>query len=54
MELFRCEQMGLFVEIQENKCEGMVSVKRMLDDFYQRRGQLSNGGMRHGRFTDWR
>lgn len=25
---------GLFVEIIENKCEGLVSVKRMLDDFY--------------------
>ncbi|MBO4741587.1 MAG: S1 RNA-binding domain-containing protein, partial [Bacteroidales bacterium] len=25
---------GVYVEIKENKCEGMVPLKRMLDDFY--------------------
>ena len=25
---------GIYVEIKENKCEGMVPLKRMLDDFY--------------------
>lgn len=41
---------GLFVEIQENKCEGMVSVKRMLDDFYQLdEDNYQMVGMRHGK-----
>lgn len=41
---------GLFVEIQENKCEGMVSVKRMLDDFYQLdEDNYQMVGMRYGK-----
>ena len=26
---------GIYVEIVENKCEGMVSVKGLVDDFYE-------------------
>ena len=26
---------GIYVEILENKCEGMVSIKGMMDDFYE-------------------
>ena len=26
---------GLYVEIVENKCEGMVSIKSLVDDFYE-------------------
>jgi ribonuclease R len=28
-------EFGIFVEIIENKCEGMVSIRDMLDDFYE-------------------
>jgi ribonuclease R len=26
---------GIYVEILENKCEGMVSIKGIMDDFYE-------------------
>jgi len=26
---------GIYVEIVENKCEGMVSIKSIVDDFYE-------------------
>lgn len=41
---------GLFVEIKENRCEGLVSMKRMTDDFYtldEENYQMV--GMRYGR-----
>lgn len=41
---------GLFVEIKENRCEGLVSMKRMTDDFYtldEENYQMV--GMRHGK-----
>ena len=26
---------GIYIEILENKCEGMVSIKSIMDDFYE-------------------
>ncbi len=41
---------GLFIEIIDNKCEGLVSVKRMLDDFYNLdEDNYQMVGMRYGK-----
>lgn len=43
-------EFGLFVEIEENKCEGMVSMRDLLDDYYAYNpDEFSIKGQRYGR-----